>query len=255
MSELLKPLAVAADWILKTCAVLVLLWVEVAAADMTTLRGQVSFHERLALPPGAVVQVALVDVSRADAPAIPLARQQVEGAIASPIPFELTFDRARIEAGRSYALQARILVNGELWFINTSRHAIFDGGPDNTDILVQRVAAGPSLPPFGTWLAESIGGGGVLDRLQSTLEITPDGRAGGNGGCNRFTGRATIEGDAIAFGEMASTRMACSPAVMDQEAKFHAALRAAKRFQTLPQQRKLLLFDANGNIVLRLTKL
>src|SRR5262245_48511789 len=75
----------------------------------------------------------------------------------------------------------------------------------------------PSGHPAGRWLAENIRGGGVIDRLQTILELGADGAISGTGGCNVMRGKATISGDTIAFGPIASTRKACSPAVMNQE--------------------------------------
>ena len=53
------------------------------------------------------------------------------------------------------------------------------------------VAASPTSPA-GRWLAEDIRGGGVIDRLQSVLEIAGDGRISGTGGCNRIMGKARM---------------------------------------------------------------
>lgn len=72
----------------------------------------------------------------------------------------------------------------------------------------------------GRWLVEDIRRGGVIDRVQTILEINANGSISGAGGCNRFTGRASIAGRRITFGPIASTRMACTPAVMNQEGKF-----------------------------------
>lgn len=77
----------------------------------------------------------------------------------------------------------------------------------------------------GSWLAEDIAGRGVIDNLQSTLEIRDDGTYGGMAGCNHFTGTFSLSGAKITFGPAASTRKMCVPAVMDQEQKFLAALR------------------------------
>ena len=109
--------------------------------------------------------------------------------------------------------------------------------------------AADALPLAGAWLAEDIGGAGVVDNLQTTLEIAADGKVSGNGGCNRFTGSATIEGDKIAFGDLGSTMMACEEAAMDQEMKFHAALAAARTFQIDAEQKKLFLSDEAGKVV------
>lgn len=109
-------------------------------------------------------------------------------------------------------------------------------------------AAGEALP--GTaWLAEDIQGGGVLDRLRTTLSFLGDGRVAGTGGCNRFNGPVEVKGQSIHFGSLAVTMMACSPAVMQQEERFFAALTAASQWKRTPE-RKLVLSDAAGKPVL-----
>jgi putative lipoprotein len=100
--------------------------------------------------------------------------------------------------------------------------------------------------PAGRWLAERIRDGGVIDRIQTILEIAPGGVVSGTGGCNRMGGQATISRDTIAFGEIVSTRMACAPPVMDQEQRFFAALAQVRRWRFDPATRKLILLDADG---------
>ena len=100
---------------------------------------------------------------------------------------------------------------------------------------------------IGGWLAEDIGGGGVVDRVHSSLDIGADGRITGSGGCNRMAGTAEFTDVSIRFGAIAATRMACPPAVMDQEAKFFAALEAARSWKIDTIRRKLMLRDQAGN--------
>nr|WP_244563665.1 META domain-containing protein [Ensifer aridi] len=78
----------------------------------------------------------------------------------------------------------------------------------------------------GTWLAEDIGGRGVIDDLQTTLEIREDGAFGGMAGCNNFTGTFSLSDATISFGSAAATRKMCAPAIMDQQQKFLNALGA-----------------------------
>ena len=90
------------------------------------------------------------------------------------------------------------------------------------------------VPLWGTaWRLENLAGTGVLDRVKATLEFPTEGRAGGNGSCNRFNGVVTVEGDAIHFGGLAATRMACPEGVMRQEEAYFAALHDAERFEIL----------------------
>ncbi len=80
------------------------------------------------------------------------------------------------------------------------------------------------------WRLEDLGGAGVLDRVEATLEFPEEGRAAGNGSCNRFFGTVEMKGETISFGPLASTRMACAEATSNQEAKYLEALQSAERF-------------------------
>jgi heat shock protein HslJ len=121
--------------------------------------------------------------------------------------------------------------------------------------LLTLTAAAAQLTPAGKWLAEDIDGGGVLDRVQTTLEIRDDGMVFGTGGCNRYAGSARIDGERIRFAPMGSTRMACSPAVMNQETKFHKALEHATAWRIDAARRKLTLLDGRGFDLIRFTKM
>jgi heat shock protein HslJ len=121
-------------------------------------------------------------------------------------------------------------------------------------LLAFGAAAGPASP-VGKWLAEDIDGGGVIDRLQTTLEIRDDGIVNGMGGCNRYAGSAKIDGNAIKFLPMASTRMACSPAVMNQESKFHSTLEKIRTWRIDEARRKLILLDRQGFEMMRLSQM
>ncbi len=107
--------------------------------------------------------------------------------------------------------------------------------------------------PQGHWLAEDIGGGGVIDDLQTTLDIAGDGRVSGSGGCNRYGGKAEIDGSSIVIGPVAATKMACIPAPMDQETKFFDALDKARSWRI--EDGKLLLLDGSGAILARFARM
>ncbi|HEV7309331.1 META domain-containing protein [Ensifer sp.] len=105
----------------------------------------------------------------------------------------------------------------------------------------------------GTWLAEDIGGGGVIDNLQSTLEIREDGTYGGMAGCNHFTGTFSLSGSKITFGPAASTRKMCVPAVMNQEQKFLQAL--SRELAWSIEGSKLVLGKAGGGLAVKLASM
>lgn len=106
----------------------------------------------------------------------------------------------------------------------------------------------------GAWLAEDISGGGVVDRVQTRIEITEKGEVFGSGGCNRVKGMAEVDGPGIGFGRMASTMMACPPAVMDQEQKFLKALEDVKSWKVDTARGKLLLLDGGGKTLVVLAR-
>ena len=81
-----------------------------------------------------------------------------------------------------------------------------------------------------TWVAERIKGNAVNAGIISTLALAA-GKVTGSSGCNRLMGSATIAGASIAFGAVATTRMACPEPVMAQERDFLDALAAARTFR------------------------
>jgi putative lipoprotein len=105
-----------------------------------------------------------------------------------------------------------------------------------------------------TWLVEDIGRRGVIDNAQTTLRIDADGKVSGSTGCNRYFGKATLDGATLHFGPLATTYRACPPALMDQESKFLAALREA-RMAHLDAMGRLQITKARGETLLTLTRM
>lgn len=150
---------------------------------------------------------------------------------------------------------------GRLDRIDARRACWIDHTRDRTlelETLMAELPAGPSARVVeeriegGTWLVEDIQSRGVLDYLQTTLQIAGDGGVSGFGGCNRYFGDAEIDGDQIRFGALGSTRMACPAAVMDQESRFFAALELVRRWRVEPTG-LLHLLDNEGATVIRLS--
>jgi putative lipoprotein len=108
-------------------------------------------------------------------------------------------------------------------------------------------AAGSSPPPSlsgAEWVVEDIDGKGVVDGARATLNFDgasgSGGRVTGSGSCNSYTGPYTQSGDALSFGNLASTRRACPPALMDQEQRFFDTLANVRRFEMAPDGALLL---------------
>ncbi len=203
---------------------------------MLFIAGTVNYRERVALPPDAVVEVQLLDVSRQDVPStvittasFPTRDRQV------PIPFTLSYDPSRIIEKHSYAVRAVIRSEGTVIFMSTSRYSVLtQGNPSRAELIVVRVGR-TNAPPeklWGTaWRLEDLGGAGVMDRVLATLVISADGAVTGNASCNQFRATETVLTGSVTLNPLAATRKMCAEAVMHQEAQYLEALRTADRFE------------------------
>ena len=188
---------------------------------MATLEGRVFYRERIALPPNAEISVQLEDVARADAAATVIAAMRFGPEGGPPWDFALAYDPGRLDSRGRHVVRARIEVDGRLWFTNTDSIPAFSGDGDGTvQVLVRRVAsdrppaASAARPMVGTrWVLVEIDGepaGSGTDGRPADFQLDQDGQAAGFGGCNRFGGGVTVEGDSLVFGPMMSTMMACA---------------------------------------------
>jgi putative lipoprotein len=219
MTTLRRPLLAAA-----------LLAASRAGAQPAAITGTATYRERIALPPGAVLEVELLDVSRQDVAAVRIAQRSIPVHGQVPIAFTLPFDPARIEERLTYAVRAGIRVGGQVMF-RTDRifPVLTRGAGHSVDLLLVRAreqATAPAAPSLAgpEWIVEDIGARGVVDRARVSITFGAEGRAYGSGGCNRFTGGYTLDGASLRFAQMAGTMMACVPALGEQEQRFHAAL-------------------------------
>jgi heat shock protein HslJ len=128
------------------------------------------------------------------------------------------------------------------------------------DKLTLKDVSGKELATFNTlepaaltgtnWQATGInnGKGGVVSTAttsKSTALFATDGKLSGNTGCNSYNTTYTTDGNKISIkSPMATTRMACEQALMDQETQYLAALAKAATY-TLTES-KLELRDSSG---------
>lgn len=223
-----------------------------ALAASRRLSGTVTYRERIALPPGAVVEVSLLDVSLADAPSRTIARTRIVPRRQVPVPFQLRFNDAQIQPGRRYALRAEIKVRGQLWFTTMEHHAALV--PDaSSEIVVQRVAPPAEVGgPTGSWRVESLRGRPLPEGVRATLQIDSNGRVSGHSGCNGMGGQATIRDRAIRFGPLVGTMMACPEPRMQIENQFRAALEATRSWRM--ERGALVLLSGRGARLVVLTR-
>gem|GEM_PF-1254492 len=101
------------------------------------LTGVVLYRQRIALPDNAVIVVKLQDTSKADAPATDIATATIETQGSQvPIPFDLTYAPAQIDARMRYTLSVRITVDGRLLWINTTSTPVLTRNAPKTDVTV-----------------------------------------------------------------------------------------------------------------------
>lgn len=102
-----------------------------------SVTGTVSYRQRIALAPDAVVKVQLLDVSRADAASETIAEQTINAENRQvPFSFELKYDPNAINPRSRYAVRAQIYESGKLRFNSTRLYPVITGGSPNAAQLV-----------------------------------------------------------------------------------------------------------------------
>jgi len=92
------------------------------------------------------------------------------------------------------------------------------------------------------WQLKAIDGKAVT--TQASLEFLADNRVAGSNGCNRIMGSYALSGEGLSFSKLASTRMACEPAIMKQADIVDQYLSGVRGFA----------FDDQGALVLKAEK-
>ncbi|TIL44002.1 YbaY family lipoprotein [Mesorhizobium sp.] len=226
---------------------------ELSVAAEKTLKGEVMYRERIALPPKAVLSVQLADVSLADATAAVIGERKVAPAGQVPIKFEISFVPQVIRPHMTYALQARITVDDRLLFISDMRHQVDPLSDAPQTIMLKMVTSSEqpaSAPVVGQiWLIEYIDGVGVIAEPQATFRIDEAGKAGGSGPCNAYFATAKVDGSTIAISDIGSTFKACAPETMAEEKALFEALAKAASYHV--DAGKLIIVDKDDRVILR----
>jgi putative lipoprotein len=230
----------------------------------STVTGTVTYRQRIALPPDAVVRLVIEDVSLAGAPAKSIAEEQVPtNGKQVPIPFDVKYDPAVLNPSHRYQIRATITSGGELLFTSaTSYPVLTQGAPEkHIGILVQQAppeppGAKPAAPLTGThWTLTQLNGETVKPgsgRSEAWIELAADTqRLAGSGGCNRLMGSYELDGSTLRFRQVASTMMACPGDVMPGEQALLKALSATTSFRI--RGSTLLLRGDDNTVLARLT--
>lgn len=115
-----------------------------APTPISRVTGTVSYRARIALTPDAVLKVALVEATRADAEAVPISEVSLARPGQVPIAFELPYATARINPRRAYVVRATIEQGGEVKWSSTRRYPVITSDqPTKVDIVVDAVKTTP----------------------------------------------------------------------------------------------------------------
>jgi len=114
------------------------------SSNDTAVTGTVTYLQRIALPPEAVVTVRIEDVSKADALAEVLGEQVIETKGAQvPFAFEVPYDAGKIEENHTYSMRVRIEDGaGNLLFINDTSVPVITNENPTQDVEVIVVPTG-----------------------------------------------------------------------------------------------------------------
>jgi putative lipoprotein len=234
----------------RSLAALALLVAMPAAAE--TVTATVTWQETTTLPPAAVLEVTVEDISLADAPSTRLAGFTISP-LGSP-PLAVTLDVPAPDPRARLSVRATLRHAGALLYTtDTIAPVLTQGAPAHADLTLIPVSA-PAAPAITgiDWRITALGGQPLPPEAREPVlrfEAGMDGATfAASAGCNRFGGTARIKGDGLAFGPARATRMACPPPLDAAEAALTAALGAAARWEI--QGATLRLRDAAGSVLL-----
>jgi putative lipoprotein len=225
--------------------------VKPVADSRAKVTGSVTYRQRIALRPGSVVEVSLLDTSRADGLSTTLAHTVIENPGSPPIPFNLEYEPTEIDERMSYSVRATIRYRGRLIFTTDTDYPVLTRGAGSTVDLVLVPVDGPREKPDAPltntyWKLTSLGGVACVhasDNREPHLKFVDDGSViSGSGGCNTFTGKFAAQDGALELSSIAVTQRACLEG-MDTEREFLKALGSVHRYQIAGDTLQLLHDD------------
>lgn len=203
-------------------------------AMVETISGTLSYRERIALPPGARMEIVVSDITLGRNEELILSREMnTIGQASPPIPFSIDVSKLNLSDGPLYGLRAFIrepdgtimfrtnepfLLNLRSDFVNIGDITVSMTSPDDPGL-----AGIPGLKD-GEWRVTQIGGDVVPQDTGPTMTFAADGSLYGSTSCNRFNGSYSIDGNALVVGKVAATKRACEAGLMQQERRFLDAI-------------------------------
>jgi len=234
------------------------------------ISGQVLYQERVTLPPQALLNVQIIDITEPNSPYKVVTQTDFAVDHQSPIPFVLPLNIEDLKNDHLYALQARISVGDALWFTNTKPLPVVK---EREGYLIHLERVG--MVNFSRqeqltktqWLLENIEGKEAIDPYPTlkieTIEKASEDKAvlpaftndtryqiSGTGGCNHYFATALLnkEKQSLSFSSIGMTFMACADTIMSQESHFVDMLPRVKSYQ-FEEGGYLYFLDMNGTVL------
>jgi putative lipoprotein len=244
-----RPLlaALAAGLLLSACAT------PVPTEPPLTVTGTARFDGQVVLPPTAVLEVSVADVSRADARATTLARFTGPASGPQPLRFTLPVDRKLVQERGSYSVRAEILVDGKALYVTDSAYLVLGhSGNTQADVLLRPVdtRAQPASPRIENvrWALVSLDGQALPPQEPARTPyfvLNADGhRVTGSGGCNELVGTYALNGQALQMLRGPRRELQVCAADMERERAFMFALATTEQWAM--QGTRLRLLDRLG---------
>ncbi|WP_017931254.1 META domain-containing protein [Robiginitomaculum antarcticum] len=146
--------------------------------------------------------------------------------------------------GHSYNLTRTISASGAKYSLNSPDHKVlfwskgdsaFMEMNDEAQVSCMEISDTENAPlqidlTGREWVVEDIANTGIIDSSRMTLNFDANGRLSGLSGCNNYTTEFSRDGMNLTAGNIALTRRACAPALMNQEQKFLDVLSGVQSF-------------------------
>src|SRR5688500_5207934 len=216
----------------------------VGVASAREITGAVTYRERIALPPNAVVTVRLEDIGAADrATELVSELRFVTGTQQVPFSFRLPYVDSAIQRGRRYQVRASIHSESQLMFASSAAYNVISNGVRKANIAVQRVAPSANLILGITWKLTELNGKPALPGRSGNPSITFDKNGtkfSSHTGVNSLSGSCKLTGASINITPGIQTMIGASPELMQQEKDFSAALKATTSYRLVNGKLELL---------------
>ena len=227
-------------------------------ADTKKLEVSVFYRERIMLPLGAELTVALADVAKMDVAAEVIATKTIPAEGGPPFEVSLDYDPSRLNDKGKYAVMASIKKGKELLFTSTEHIEAFKNSEDKSvEVMVRSLARKSAYLTQGNvslentyWKLVKLNDKPVQtgpDEKELFIQLLEEeSRISGYSGCNNFSGGYELEKDKIKFGMLMSTKKMCMGA-MEQEQEFLSALSETVRY--VIEGEKLYLYNREDKVV------